>query len=201
MSQVQRLPREIEMSEQAGQWLAECDNIDEIKNFRDKVEALRLYFRKQKGCEAAEQSASKMKLRAERRIGEISRELEKSVGGRPGKTPPNVRGISKTETLASSGIAPRMANRCEAIAAVPAAEFESAIGTTAKLTSHAMQTMGRVEHPHSLRLLSVAGGSQHRHIARQTEERRLQVCCLSARKTPATVAVEEYLDQRKGSGK
>ncbi len=167
MSQVQRLPREIEMLEQAAAWLAECQDLDEIKKLRDKAEALRLYAAKQKSGEAAEQAAAVIKLRAERRIGEISRELEKS------ERISNIRmddttARTKASVLTSSGIAPRMANRCEAIAAVPASEFEKTIGTTAKLTSHAMQTMGRVEQRKAKQMrqaeaqTAVSGAGRHR---------------------------------------
>ncbi len=144
MSQVQRLPREIEMLQQAAAWLAECQDLDEIKKLHDKAESLRLYFAKQKHGEAAVQTATRIVLQAQRRIGEISRELEKSNPGSR-KKDLAVNMTTKSETLMGSGISPRMANRCEAIAALPAGDFEQAMQSTAKQTSHAMQMMGRVE--------------------------------------------------------
>ncbi len=167
MSQVQRLPREIEMLEQAAAWLSECQDLDEIKKLRDKAEALRLYFAKQKHGEAAVQTAARIVLQAQRRIGEISRELEKSNPGTRKKDLGN-KLLPKSQVLASAGIGKMEANRCEAIAALPAGDFKQAMQSTAKLTSHAMQTTGRVEQRKARQMrqaeaqTAVSGAGPHR---------------------------------------
>lgn len=142
MSELKVLPREIELLQKAAKFLAECQDLDEIKKIHDQAEALRLYHAKQRDGEAAENAAGKIKLRAARRIGEISRELEKSNPGSP-KKDLSKTSLPKSKTLAEAGLSRVVANNCEAIAAVPEKEFEEALGTTAKITSNAMQKKGR----------------------------------------------------------
>ena len=65
----------------ARQALALATSIDEVKEIRDKAEALRAYVRQQgEGLEMQNQCAE-IKLRAERRAGEILSEQERATGG------------------------------------------------------------------------------------------------------------------------
>ncbi len=78
-------------------------------------------------CEKiAEIPEAEIKTRASRRIGEISRELEKAkpAGGK-GKVVRPPSGLTKVETLAAAGLTKQSAHRCETIAAIPEAEFEA----------------------------------------------------------------------------
>ena len=54
--------------------IAECHRVDEVKNLRDKAQALELYARQCKNTEAERQAAN-VRLRAERRTGELLAEL------------------------------------------------------------------------------------------------------------------------------
>lgn len=110
--------------EQARSALANCVKVDEAKSIRDKAEALRAYGRQAKDHEL-ETWAAEIKLRAARRIGELTRELEKVGGPGRGKRLPPGGSLSKTETLKAAGISTQQASRCEQIAAVPEPEFES----------------------------------------------------------------------------
>ena len=78
-------------------------------------------------------AAGIIKVRAERRIGEISRELERKPGGRTSEdaTVDDATTVDKMDMLRSNGIDPRLANNCEAIAALPDAKFEKAVNATA----------------------------------------------------------------------
>jgi len=65
--------------------------------------------------------AAEIKLRANRRIGELSAGLEKTQGARSDKQllPLNGRSL-KLATLAAAGIRQQQASRCERLASVPA---------------------------------------------------------------------------------
>jgi hypothetical protein len=77
------LPATIPQYEQFRVQLANIHRIDEAADIKDKAEALRAYARIRHDTEAECQLAE-IKLRAFRRIGELSRKLEK-FPGRPGK--------------------------------------------------------------------------------------------------------------------
>jgi hypothetical protein len=109
--------------DQARQALAACRNVDDIKDIRDKSEAMRLYAKQANDTEL-EQWAAEIKLRAQRAIGEISRTLEKQQGN-AGKLPTG--GKFKTEALADAGISTSTANRYEQLAAIPDAAVEAFI--------------------------------------------------------------------------
>ena len=54
--------------------LALASSIDEVKNIRDQAEAIRQYIKQQKGSFEMQNQAAEIKLRAERRAGEMLRE-------------------------------------------------------------------------------------------------------------------------------
>ena len=73
-------------------------------------------------------SAAEIKLRAPRRIGEISKTLEKAhKTGRGSKVRIPSGGKSKSYTLKAAGISTSTANRCEKISDIPAETFDSFI--------------------------------------------------------------------------
>lgn len=66
--------------------------------------------------------AAEIKVRAQRRIGEISLELQKSQHAGPGRgkkkpLPPSGNGFTKTVALREAGLSTQAASRCEQIAA------------------------------------------------------------------------------------
>ena len=98
----QPLPALVPKYERMRQALAEVVRVDEAKDIADQASALRAYARMRHDHEA-ELLMVEIKLRAYRRIGELSAELEKSNGGR-GKTLPAAGKSFKKDTLAKSGI-------------------------------------------------------------------------------------------------
>jgi len=87
--------------------LARCVKVDEAKCIRDQAEALRAYGRQANDHEL-ETWAAEIKLRANRRIGELSAALEKR-SGRPtsnGHKKLPRSGSFKLTTLAEAGIRP-----------------------------------------------------------------------------------------------
>ena len=109
--------------DQARHALAACRSVDEIKDIRDKSEAMRLYAKQAQDTEL-EQWAAEIKLRAQRAIGELSAALETQKGGF-GIVPTG--GKHKAEVLADAGISTSTANRYEKLAAIPEPVIEQII--------------------------------------------------------------------------
>jgi len=87
--------------------------------------ALEYYGRQSKDRDRERWSAT-IKLRATRRLGEISAALPKRQN-RHGKLPTD--GSFKTEVLAQAGITTQDASRAEQVAAIPETEFEEVLAT------------------------------------------------------------------------
>lgn len=108
--------------------LAEARSIDEVKAIRDKAEALRLYARQAGESLEMQNDIAEIKLRAERRAGELLKEVERAERGRPiGKTLHDATFIPPT--LADLGIERTQSHRWQAIADVPEPIFEQHIET------------------------------------------------------------------------
>jgi hypothetical protein len=101
--------------------------VDEVKPIRDKAIALETYARQAHNVEA-ERQACEIRLRAERKAGELSAKLQKSEGGRPSKTRATMDRVStKAEQLHAAGVTPRQAKQWEKLAAVPERDFKRAL--------------------------------------------------------------------------
>ena len=64
--------------------ISHCSKVDEVKDIRDKALALEHYARQATNVDA-ERQAINVRVRAERRAGEILKVLQKSKGGQPQK--------------------------------------------------------------------------------------------------------------------
>jgi len=110
--------------------IAECHRVDEVKDMHDKAMALELYARQSKNTEA-ERCASEVRLRAERRAGELLKELARGTGGGDVKLHPSSRATSEpsayASALESTGLSRQTANRYQALANVPQPVFEDAL--------------------------------------------------------------------------
>jgi N6-adenosine-specific RNA methylase IME4 len=102
--------------------IAVCLSVDEAKDISDKSLALQAYARQSSNLEL-ERTAAEIRLRAKRRIGEISKSLETAPSGRAAVSLPEA-GKSKTKTLADAGVSTSEAHRCEKLATVPVDDFE-----------------------------------------------------------------------------
>jgi hypothetical protein len=130
-----KLPHLIPKYEAMRQAVAACVKVDEAKDIADKAEALRAYAHQRHDHEL-EIMVAEIKLRAIRRMGEISSSLEKAPNGPgrgkkrclSGETPFS----SKIQTLERANISRASANRYEHVARVPLAEFEAQIETARK---------------------------------------------------------------------
>jgi N6-adenosine-specific RNA methylase IME4 len=113
--------------------LADATAVDEAKKIRDVAEAMRAYARQAKNKQL-EADAWEIRIRAERRIGELiaaQREAEQlNRGGRPSEKPgTKTHPVSKAPTL-EEVLGPehkRIADRSRKYASVPQSEFDSIV--------------------------------------------------------------------------
>lgn len=109
--------------------LAEAKAVDEVKDFRDKAEAMRAYAKQAKNRQL-ETDAAEIRIRAERRIGELMAAQRDSVGMAPAGRPKiglEENPISKPITLAEAGIDKNLADRARKLAAIPETEFDGIV--------------------------------------------------------------------------
>jgi hypothetical protein len=118
--------------------LEKAHTVDEVKDLRDKAEALRVYA-KQAADIDMQNWAAEIRIRAERRAGELLKEMPKQHGARgagkkvesPRATPLSELGITKTQS-----------SKWQRLADVPAPEFENKLrgimGVGKELTTTAM---------------------------------------------------------------
>jgi hypothetical protein len=108
--------------------IAECHRVDEAKDIRDRAEALRAYSKKASNREA-EVQFSEIKLFAERKCGEMLREMAE-LGQRDsgkGNRNPVLKSQDATPKLSELGITRDESSRFQQIAAVPQKQFDAHI--------------------------------------------------------------------------
>lgn len=109
------------------QSVAELRTVDETKTFRDKAEALRVFAR-QTNNRGLEIDASEIRIRSERRLGELLTEQKATVGfapaGRPKIIGSDEEPIIRPATLADIGIDKKLSMRSQRLAAVDSEDFE-----------------------------------------------------------------------------
>lgn len=115
--------------------LAEARSIGVVKDLADKAEALRVYARQAKNRQA-EIDAAEIRIRAERRVGELLAEARergtRHLGGRR-KTSPQTGLVSgPLPTLSDLGMDRRFSAKCQAIAMIPGKAFDQRIATWRK---------------------------------------------------------------------
>lgn len=107
--------------------LAEAKAVDEVKSIRDQAMAMRLYARQAKNRQL-EGDAFEIRLRAERRVGEMMERQRTSVGLNRGGGDHRVsEKPGAAPTLSDAGIDKNLANRARKLHALPAEEFERVI--------------------------------------------------------------------------
>lgn len=105
--------------------IAECKSFDEVKSWADKAAAMQAYQR-MAGDKTLESDAAEIRIRAERRLGQMLSESDLQKGGRPAvsETGRQSRPVSAPK-LADVGISKDLSSRAQKLAAVPEAEFEA----------------------------------------------------------------------------
>ena len=113
--------------------LAAARAVDEVKDIRDKAEAMRVYARQAQDRQL-EIDAAEIRIRAERRLGEMIQAQKKTVGLNVGAKGSIVTGTSRgplkddRPTLADAGISKNLSSRAQKLAAVPEDKFEELVG-------------------------------------------------------------------------
>ena len=112
--------------------LAQAKTTDEVKDLRDKSEAMRAYARQAKNRQL-EIDAAEIRIRAERRLGELIRQQKETAGlnqgGRPTeKTGSQEEPVLQPPTLAEVGIDKKLSSHAQKVAAIPEPEFEGIVG-------------------------------------------------------------------------
>ena len=106
--------------------LAEAKNLSEVKDIADRAVALKEYARRAKDREL-EVNAAELRIRAERRLGEMLKASEMHAGGRPKKTskktPPADEGVSEPVRLAEIGIDYHLSERAQKLAVFDESAF------------------------------------------------------------------------------
>lgn len=106
--------------DKARQMLAESRTLPEVKKIRDIAEAAKVYAKAANLGREAQNYAAEIAILAACKAGEILKQLDKSKGGRPEKTPASVAAVSEyTKTLEETGTAERTAQYWQKIAEVP----------------------------------------------------------------------------------
>lgn len=112
--------------EQARHALAEAHRVDEVKDIRDKAEAMAAYARQARDTELIEY-ATEIKVRAERRCGELLAKAERAQRGDNRYTAKTSDDATSRPTLSDLGLTRDQSSRYQQIAAMPARHFETAI--------------------------------------------------------------------------
>lgn len=111
--------------------LSECKAVDEVKQWADKAAAMQAYGRMAKD-KTLEIDAAEIRIRAERKLGEMLAAQKENtglnVGGRPSQKPVVNDDQFHTPTLKDAGISKDLSSRSQKLAAVPEQEFEKEVG-------------------------------------------------------------------------
>ena len=129
--------------ERAHIMLAEASTLDEVKGLRDQAQALAAYSKAAELGLTMQNECAELKLRAERKAGEMLRAMPKHGGGRPSEN----RLHDVTSSLADVGVTKIQSHRWQQVAAVPEPEFERHLAeakeSKAELTTSGVLAKGK----------------------------------------------------------
>lgn len=135
--------------------IADAYAVDEVKDIHDKAVALETYARQAHNVEA-ERQACEIRLRAERKAGALSRELETKPGTRSDRQPlptmgrgwseqdsarvaaihlDRIEALTKRQQLDAAGVSKKQAEQWEKLAGVDDATFEAALADKTQMPS------------------------------------------------------------------
>lgn len=121
--------------------IAEAYDVDEVTEIRRQADALEHYARMARNKEAVRQ-CGQIRLRAERRAGELLAQMEKAKGarGNPGGQGAAVvrSNGATTQTLADLGITKTQSAQWQQVAKIPAKAFDAALEKLAVPTTNAL---------------------------------------------------------------
>jgi hypothetical protein len=124
--------------------LAECEKIDECKDWADKAAALASYAKQSKD-ESLFKMATRIQARAIRRCGELLKEIETMQGKRTDLEPSNgddTRLETRKSAAEKAGLSKRQKDTALRVANVPKEEFEAQIESDSPPTVTALAEQG-----------------------------------------------------------
>jgi phage N-6-adenine-methyltransferase len=131
----------------ARQALAAAHAVDEVKDIRDKAVAMSHYAIMAKDTELS-RHATEIRLRAERRLGEIMAEQPKAKGARePDTNRGTTRDSCNPASLAEQGIDKNLAKRARQAAAMPGDKYEAKIKRQTDQAEKAASATGKAAYP------------------------------------------------------
>lgn len=119
-----------------------CHSVDEVAQIRNRAEAYRYALKQAKESPEVIRKAEEIKLRAERRAGELLKETQKNKGGKPNLSKPTT-GILTLENL---GVTRDQSSKWQKIASIPEDKFETYLSVQKELsTSGAISLAKNIE--------------------------------------------------------
>jgi hypothetical protein len=115
--------------DRARQWLVSAGSIEEVNELRARAEAVRVYTRQAELGREAENAAAEIRLRAERRVGELLKEMPRNVGGRPREAGRKTRRDDRQVSLGELGVSRDESSTFQRLAAIPEDDFESRLAS------------------------------------------------------------------------
>ena len=127
---------ELTIYDNAKYWVQQYEQVDEIKKFRDKAVAVQAYAKQANDYEM-ESKAARARVRAERRAGELLRDMEKAKGKR---TDLVERGdyVDERPTLDDMGITKDQSSKWQQLSRVPEDEFEKHLEESPTPSAHSL---------------------------------------------------------------
>jgi N6-adenosine-specific RNA methylase IME4 len=110
--------------------LALAKSVDEVKNIRDKAEALRAYAKQAGESLEMQNMIAEIKIRAERRAGELLKEQKRDQGETDKKIMSDDSTLSSKPKLDEIGISKNQSSSWQKIADIPEDKFEKHIAET-----------------------------------------------------------------------
>jgi phage N-6-adenine-methyltransferase len=129
--------------------IAEAYAVDEVKDIRDRAAALE-YYARQAGDTEAERRCCEIRLRAERKAGQLLTDMPKDKGGRPEKNLSfDPTGFRDVKTLADLGVTRDQSSQWQKVATLPEEAFEEALNRLETPTTASLVALA--ERPHLAR--------------------------------------------------
>lgn len=119
--------RELVYVNKAKTAIMQAQSIDELKDIRDKAEAVRQYHKVAGASLQTVNGAAEIKLRAERRIGGLLKEMPPA---RPGPKIDRSHDVTELSSLDDLGITKNESSRCQRLDDIPREKFEEHLETT-----------------------------------------------------------------------
>jgi hypothetical protein len=125
----------ISVYENAKYWVAQYESVDDLKDYLDKASVIEQYAKRANDYEL-EINAGKARVRAERRCGELLKEIDKAKGGEQyhGQSTGNTV-VPVTPTLDDMGLSKNQSSKYQQLANVPEKEFEEALNAEGSIPS------------------------------------------------------------------